>query len=171
MRFGAALVPLWSKGSRAGSYEMRGGVGGRELCSWASIVKWSDQEIARGSPHLDWPIHRAAHTSYATDILNRSYLWHGGHRSSRMAWPQLRESLGDGWGGQRGRYMERQRDSLWHSERHNNLTGYSGDYLARFGSIATQRCKGAVVALWDVSDTSLCDRVGFKILWNGSCLK
>lgn len=42
-----------------------GGGGGR---STAESVKWSDLEIARGSPHLHRPIHWALDASYATDI-------------------------------------------------------------------------------------------------------
>lgn len=82
------------------------GRGGGEISSWASVVKWSDQEIVRGSPHLDRPIHPAMHTSYATDILNHSYLWQGGYKSSCMAWSQLRVSLEDRRGGQRGRKIQ-----------------------------------------------------------------
>lgn len=116
-----ALGKIYSKGEQSGelwnvwqqtqpgqSYEMRAGVGGGEIYSWASVVKGSDQEIARwGSPHLGWPIYWAAHASYATDTLNHSYLWQGGYKSTRMTGPQLRKSLEDGWG-QRRRKIQRE---------------------------------------------------------------
>lgn len=87
------LGQLWSKGNTVSSYEMRAGVGGKgdlQLSLYSKMI-WSGDSQKVTSP---WPAY--PHTSYATDILNHSYLWHRGYKSSHLAWLQLRERLEDG---------------------------------------------------------------------------